>query len=108
MTLSIVLRAVGALIVIVVLGEYVVLDELLVPPLVLAALLIGLSFACNAWPATTAWLAIALCVIAPIGAIAGYLRGELALLIPVFDILVFSWLLWTSVRTLKSLKLPQA
>ena len=108
MTLSNVLRLVGALIVIVVLGEYLVLDELLVPPLVIAALLVGLSFACNAWPATTAWAAIALCVIAPAGAIAGYLRGELALFIPVFDILVFGWLLWTSVRTLKGLKQSQA
>ena len=108
LTLSAVLRLVGALIIIVVLGEYLVLDELLLPPLVVAALVFGLSFAASAWPVATAWVAIVICVLVPAGAIAAYLRGELALLIPVFDVVVFAWLLWTSVRTLRSLKQPSA
>ena len=87
LTLSAVLRIVGALIVIVALGEYLVLDELLVPPLVGAALLFGLSFAAGPWPAVTAGVAMVLCVLAPAGAIAAYLRGELALFIPVFDVI---------------------
>ena len=51
MTLPNVLRIVALLVVVMVVGEYVVLGELLIPPFVLAAVLFALSFAGNAWPA---------------------------------------------------------
>ena len=102
MTLPNVLRVVGALIVAVALGEYFLLGEFLVPPFVVAAVLFLLSFAYNAWPVATACAAIVLCVVVPVGAIMGYLEGDLALLIPIFDVIVFAWLLWTAIRTLRS------
>ena len=102
MTLPNVLRIVGALIVAVALGEYFVLGVLLVPPFVVAAVLFLLSFGHNVWPVATACAAIVLCVVVPVGAIMGYLEGDLALLIPIFDVIVFAWLLWTAIRTLRS------
>lgn len=102
MTLPNVLRSVGALIAAVALGEYFVLGVLLVPPFVVAAVLFLLSFGHNVWPVATACAAIVLCVVVPVGAIMGYLEGELALLIPIFDVVVFAWLLWTAIRTLQS------
>ena len=102
MTLPNVLRIVALLVVVMVVGEYVVLGELLIAPFVLAAVLFALSFAGKAWPAATAYVAILLCVAAPAAAIVGYLRGDLVLLIPIFDVIVFGWLLWTAVRTLRN------
>ena len=84
------------------LGEYLLLDVFLVPPFVVAAILILLSFACSVWPVPTAYAAIVLCVVVPVGAIVGYLQGTLVLLIPIFDVIVFAWLLWTAIRTLRS------
>lgn len=102
MTLPSVLRIVGALIVVLALGEYFVLDVFLVPPFVVAAILFLLSFACNAWPVATAYAAIVMCVVVPAGAIMGYLEGTLVLLVPIFDVIVFAWLLWTAIGTLRS------
>ena len=102
MTLPNVLRIVAALIAAVALGEFFVLGVFLVPPFVVAAVLFLLSFAHNAWPVATACAAIVLCVVVPVGAIMGYLEGDLVLLIPIFDVVVFAWLLWTAIRSLRS------
>lgn len=102
MTLAGVLRIVGASIVLMALGEYFVLDVFLVPPFVVAAILFLLSFVYQAWPIATAYAAILLCVVVPAGAIMGYLEGTLVLLVPIFDVIVFAWLLWTAIGTLRS------
>ncbi|MEM7281428.1 MAG: hypothetical protein AAF438_07350 [Pseudomonadota bacterium] len=107
MSLPLVLRIVGTLIVIMVVGEYFVLKELLIPPLVIVAVLFALSFAYSKWPKTVTGITIVMCILVPIAAINGYLRGQLVLLVPIFDVVIFSWLLWTAVQSLRSNKMQR-
>ena len=102
MTLPYVLRVVAILVAGVALGEYLALGAFLPPPFIVAAILLALSFVYRVLPAATAWLTIILCVVVPVGAIMGYLQGDLPLLIPIFDAIVFAWLLWTAIRTLRT------
>ncbi|MEM6512579.1 MAG: hypothetical protein AAF660_06170 [Pseudomonadota bacterium] len=104
MPLPTVLRTVAGLIVGMVIGEYFVLDVLMIPPLGVVAVLLLLSFTYDRWPVATARIAAVLSVVVPIGALNGYLQGKLVLLVPIFDAVIFAWLLWTSVRELRLLK----
>lgn len=101
MPLPTVLRIVASLIVLVVIGEYFVLGELLLPPFVFVTVLIVLSFAYQKWPNVTAWLAAIVSVAAPIAALNGYLQGKLVIVVPIFDSIIFAWLLWTAIRELR-------
>ena len=103
-----VLRAVAALIVVVVAIEYFVLDVLMVPPLVVVVILIGLSFLASKLPRTVAVVSIVLSVLVPVGAVMGYLSGQLVVLIPIFDVLVFGWLMWTAVTSLRTPKVADS
>ncbi len=78
-----VLQIVATLILIVVVIEYFVLDVLLVPPLVVAGTLIGLSFLAPKFPRTVAIISIVLSILVPVGAVMGYLSGQLVVLIPI-------------------------
>ncbi|MEO1036019.1 MAG: hypothetical protein AAFX44_10705 [Pseudomonadota bacterium] len=108
MTLPAVLRIVAALIAVMVLGEYVVLGALMIPPLIVIALLVAISFAAKLWPFASAFAAMTISVLAPIAAINGYLQGAIPLIVPIFDLVIFSWLLWTALRTVRSVKAQHA
>lgn len=100
MKLSLVMRIIAALMVLVVTLEYFLLGELLVPPLVIVAILLVLSVIAGKFPKTVAVICLPLCFLVPAGAVMGYLAGQLVVLIPIFDVLVFAWLLWAAIRTL--------
>lgn len=108
MSLPSVLRIVGGLIVLMVIGEYVVLQQLMLPPLVVVAVLLGLSFAYGRWPTPVAWIAVVLSVLTPVAALNGYLQGKLPLVVPIFDAVIFAWVLWTAVAALRSRPNAQA
>lgn len=99
-----VLRIVTVLILFVVVIEYFLLDILMVPPLVVAAILIGLSFIAVRLPRTVAVISIFISILVPVGAVMGYLSGQLVVLVPIFDFLIFSWLLWAAILTLRQPK----
>lgn len=99
--LTTVLRIVALLIVLMVAAEYVLLEVLMIPPLVVAALLLLLSVAATAFPRSVAVVCMLLSILVPAGAIMGYLEGQLVVFIPIFDVLVFTWLLWIALRTLR-------
>ena len=82
--------------------EYVFLDELLVPAFVGSALLLLLSRAARTWTRPVAGVSIFLSFALPLGALIGFLRGELVLAIPIFDFLLFSWVFANAVQTLRS------
>ncbi|MEM1261692.1 MAG: hypothetical protein AAGH76_04815 [Pseudomonadota bacterium] len=101
MPLPTVLRIVAGLIVVMVIGEYWVLDQLQLPPLGVVSTLVALSFTYQKWPTASAWLAAIMSVAAPIAALVGYLQGYLVLIVPVFDAVIFFWLLSTAIRELR-------
>jgi len=103
-----VLRTVAVLILVVVALEYLLLDVLMVPPLIVAGLLVGLSFVAIRLPRTVAIVSILLSILVPLGAVMGYLSGQLVVLIPIFDVLVFGWLLWVAVSVLRKSGGPDA
>ena len=82
--------------------EYLFLDELLVPAFVGSALLLLLSWAARTWTRPVAGVSIFLSFALPLGALIGFLRGELVLAIPIFDFLLFSWVFANAVHTLRS------
>jgi hypothetical protein len=43
-----------------------------------------------------------LAVLIPIGALFGYLLGELVVAVPIFDALVFAWVFWNALHTLRT------
>ena len=104
MPLPTVLRIVAGLIVLMVIGEYFVLGELMLPPFVFVTVLIVLSFTYQKWPNATAWLAAIVSIAAPVAALNGYLQGKLVVVVPIFDSIIFAWLLWTSIRELRRSK----
>ena len=82
--------------------EYVFLDELLVPSFVGSALLLLLSWAARTWTRPVAGVSIFLSFAVPLGALIGFLRGELVLAVPIFDFLLFSWVFANAVHTLRA------
>ncbi len=104
MPLPTVLRIVAGLICLMVIGEYFVLGELLLPPFVVASVLILLSFVYAKWRKATLWIAIVLSILIPIGALNGYLKGNLVIVVPIFDSIIFAWVLWTAIRELRRSK----
>lgn len=103
-SITFVLRTVSVLMLLVVALEYLLLDVLMVPPLIVAGLLVVLSTIAAKLPRTVAVISILLSILVPMGAVMGYLSGQLVLLIPIFDLLVFGWLLWVAVVTLRRSK----
>ena len=101
MPLPTVLRIVAGLIVLMVIGEYWVLGQLQLPPFGVVALLIVLSYSYARWPTASAWLAAAVSIVAPTGALIGYVKGYLVLVVPIFDAIIFSWVLFTALRELR-------
>ena len=100
-SIEFVLRTVAVLMLIVVALEYLLLEVLMVPPLVVAGLLVVLSFVSPRFPRAAAIVSIVLSFLVPMGAVMGYLSGQLVVLIPIFDVLVFGWLLWVAIATLR-------
>ena len=82
--------------------EYLILGELLAPPIVGSALLLLLSWASRKWLRLVAGVSIFLSVALPLGALIGYLRGQLVLAVPVLDFLLFSWVFANAVHALRS------
>ena len=82
--------------------EYLFLDELLAPPIVGSALLLLLSWASRKWLRLVAGVSIFLSIALPLGALIGYLRGQLVLAVPVLDFLLFSWVFANAVHALRS------
>ena len=107
-SMEFVLRTVALLILIVVALEYLLLDVLMVPPLIVAIILVGLSSIASRLPRTVAIVSILLSVLVPLGAVMGYLSGQLVVLIPIFDVVVFGWLLWVAVAVLRTPAEPAA
>jgi len=104
MTFSIVLRVAALLICIVALTELVVLKELIIPPFVVATFLITLSFLFKSRPKLVLMIAMAVALVIPPAAVAGYLAGALVIAIPIFDTLLFGWILWNALKNLSRLK----
>ena len=101
MPLPTVLRIVAGLILLMVIGEYLVLGELLLLPFGVVTVLILLSFAYSKWPTATAWLALIVSIGVPIAALNGYLQGKLVIVVPIFDAIIFTWVLRTAIRELR-------
>lgn len=84
--------------------EYLTLHQFVPAPFLVAAILVVLSLVARRWLRPAAFIAIALSIFIPIGAYRAYLRGELVWLVPIFDTLVFAWLLWNAVIAAKILR----
>jgi hypothetical protein len=82
--------------------EYFVLGQFLPPPFVVAVVLLGLALASRRWIRTVAIASLGLAVLIPIGALFGYLLGELVVAVPIFDALVFAWVFWNALHTLRT------
>ena len=91
LALPMVLRIASALVALLGAGLFVVNGVLLPPPFVIAALLLALSFAAASWARPVGMIAMALSVLVPVAVVAGYLRGQLPVVVPVFDCLLFGW-----------------
>ena len=52
--------------------------------------------------ALIALLVLGLSVLVPVGALVGYLRGDLVMAVPIFDGLLFGWVFWNSLRAARS------
>ena len=94
LTAAVVIAAVATL-------EYLLLGELLVPPFVASALLLLLSRAAQKRLRLVAGVSVFLSVALPLGALIGYLRGELVLAVPILDFLLFSWVFANAVHALR-------
>jgi short-subunit dehydrogenase len=82
--------------------QFFVLGKLVPGPFFVGALLFGLSFTVQRWRRPVAGFTLALSVLIPIGAIAGYLAGAVGVTVPIFDALVFAWLFrcaWPATRS---------
>ncbi|MEM7019428.1 MAG: hypothetical protein AAF512_19080 [Pseudomonadota bacterium] len=101
MPLHHVLRIVGALIYLVAIGEYFILDKLMIPPFIAATVLIIMSFLFARWPRVVAGIACAISILAPLAALNRYLQGQLVLFVPIFDAIVFAWLLWIAISVIR-------
>jgi hypothetical protein len=92
MTLSLALRAVAAGVAVAGSIEYLVQGEFVPAPFGVAIVLVVLSFAEARFRRPVAIATTILCVVIPIGAIAGWLAGALAIAVPLFDSVIFGWL----------------
>lgn len=97
-----VLKAVGVLILVMVAVEYLVFDLFLPPPVIIATVLIILSFAFKRFPRAIAIVSLALSVLIPIFAALGVMSGQMPSFILIFDVVVFGWLGWTAIRFLRN------
>ena len=82
--------------------EYLFLDELPAAPFVGSALLLLLSWASRKRLRPVAGVSIFLSIALPLGALIGYLRGQLVLAVPILDFLLFSWVFSNAVHALRS------
>lgn len=97
------LRIVGVLILLMVAFEYLVLEIFLPPPVVIAVVLVTLSFGFGHFPKPITILSLLLCVAVPLSAAFGVMSGQIPAFVLVFDLIVFGWLGWVSVSYLKNL-----
>ncbi|MBW2416054.1 MAG: hypothetical protein JRG76_16265 [Deltaproteobacteria bacterium] len=82
--------------------EYIVLGEFLAPPFIVAATLVVLSLAAGRQSRAVSWIALVLSLLIPVGAVAGHIRGDLVLAVPIFDALVFGWLFWNALPGIRT------
>lgn len=99
--LASVLRIVALLIVVMVVAEYVFLDVVMIPPMVIAGVLVVLSVLFRWVPRGVAGITIVISVLVPVGAINGYMAGQLVVWIPIFDVIVFAWCLWVAIKSFR-------
>ena len=104
LTLPIVLRIVAALIAIVATAGFVVADSNVIPGLVVATVLVALSFVFRFSPRVIAGFAAFIAVVTPVMVISGYIRGAMPLYLVIFDTIVFAWVLWTCVGVFRNQK----
>jgi hypothetical protein len=79
--------------------EYFVLGQFLPAPFIVAALLAALCMATRRWARGVALVCLGLSVLIPVGALLGYLRGELNVAVPIFDTVIFAWVFANALRT---------
>lgn len=96
-----VLRAVGLLMYGMVAVEYLALEIFLAPPVIIATVLIVLSFFFGRFPKAIAYLSLASSVLVPISAGLGVALGQIPLFVLLFDVVVFGWLGWTAISFLR-------
>ncbi len=100
------LRTVGTLILLFVGFQYYVFDVLAVPPIGVALLLYALSYAAKRWRRIVAAISLVVSVVTPLAAIYGYwsgfLVGDIAWGVPIFDGVIFAWLFWKSLQALRT------
>jgi hypothetical protein len=105
--LAVVLVIAAGLVTILVAVEYFILGLILMPPVIISASLVVLSLASRKWPTTIAGISILISILVPIGAVLGFLNGDLHIAIPIFDVLLFSWVAATGVNTLMTRQAQQ-
>lgn len=102
------LRTVGTLILIFVGLQYYFFDVLAVPPIGVALVLYALSYAAKRWRRIVAAVTLVISVVTPIGAVLGYwhgfLEGDIAWSVPIFDGVIFAWLAWKSLQALRTVQ----
>ena len=99
--LPFVLRVVGVSVLLLVAFQYIVLGAFLVPPLVIAAFVIGLSFVAESMPRVVAGIALLTGVVVPTLAYLGYSAGNVPGFVVAFDVVVFAWLFVSALRVLR-------
>jgi hypothetical protein len=95
------LRIVAGVLLVVATIAVLVYDNFSAPPYVLAGVLGLLSFAADRWQRPTAFGALVLAVLVPVGAILGYLGGSVPVFVPIFDVALFGWLGWCALSVVR-------
>jgi hypothetical protein len=97
-----VLRTAAVLLWVVAVIELVLFDDFQPPPFVIGGLLWGLSLVAGKAQRLALYVVVALSVVVPVGAVVRYLRNEVMVGVPIFDLMLFGWLLTNAVRALRS------
>ena len=70
---------------------YFVFGQPLAPPSVVALVLFALSLAARRRQRAVALLSMGLSILLPIESLLAYLRGDLVVAVPIFDLILFAW-----------------